>query len=74
MDYELIDAGDEVSSIGLLEMLKAAGNGHVQLRIKKQNGEERTIAVKHTISEDQAGFILAGSALNLLAKKGQIQD
>jgi hypothetical protein len=28
--------------------------------------------VKHAVSEDQARFILAGSALNLLAKGGEV--
>ena len=69
--YEAIDAGDEVSTVGLLEMLKGGGEGEVKLKVKKRAGEERTFAVKHTISKTQAGFILAGSALNLLAKTGR---
>lgn len=70
-DYKAIDAGDVVSTNGLLKMLKAGGVGDVCLRVSKRDGEERNIAVKHTISKDQAAFILAGSALNLLAKKGR---
>ena len=70
-DYEAIDAGDEVSTVGLLEMLKAGGDGDVELSIKKRDGGKKTSHVRHTISKDQAGFILAGSALNLLAKKGR---
>ena len=68
--YEAIDAGDEVSTAGLLEMLKGGGKGEVELKVKKRAGEEKTFAVKHTISQTQAEFILAGSALNLLAKIG----
>ena len=69
--YEAIDAGDEVSTIGLLEMLKGGGEGEVKLKVQKRAGGESTFAVKHTISKTQAGFVLAGSALNLLAKRGR---
>ncbi|PQE27576.1 aconitate hydratase mitochondrial protein [Rutstroemia sp. NJR-2017a BBW] len=68
-DYAKIDACDEVSTIGLYDMLKNGGKGDVSLRVKKHgSGEEIIIKTKHTLSADQAGFILAGSALNLLAK------
>lgn len=70
-DYEGIEAGDEISTEGLSTMLKAGGEGNVRLRVKKKGGGERVLGVRHTISRDQAGFILAGSALNLLAKKGR---
>jgi homoaconitase len=68
-DYDLIDACDMVNTVGLYDMLKNAGQGEVTLKVKKLNGKELDIPTKHTISKDQAGFILAGSALNLLAKK-----
>lgn len=67
-DYDKINAGDEVSTVGLYEMLKNGGEGTVQLRVKKTNGEEVLIPTKHAVTKDQAGFILAGSALNLLSK------
>ena len=69
-DYESIGAGDVVSTVGLYDMLKAGGQGSVDLRVSRRDGHERMIPVNHTISKDQAGFILAGSALNLLAKGG----
>lgn len=69
-DYDRIDAGDIVGTVGLREMLLAGGKGDVQLKVTKaKTGEEFTIPVKHTVSEDQAGFILAGSALNMLSKR-----
>ncbi|KEZ38794.1 putative aconitate hydratase 2 [Scedosporium apiospermum] len=69
-DYDLIGAGDEVSTVGLYEMLQNGGKGDVSLLVKKKDsGEEVTIRTKHAVSEDQAGFILAGSALNLLSKQ-----
>ena len=66
-DYDKLDACDEVSTIGLYDLLKN-GSGEVQLSVKK-GADSFTVPVKHTLSKDQCGFILAGSALNLLAKK-----
>lgn len=76
-DYEVVEAGDVVSTVGLYDMLNAGGQGVVVLRVKKRRGGEKMIRVKHTISKDQAGFIMAGSALNLLAQqgnKGQVES
>jgi len=70
-DYEAIEAGDEVSTEGLWAILKAGGEGEVRLMVTKREGGQRVLDVMHTISRTQAGFILAGSALNLLAKKGK---
>ena len=68
-DYDLISAGDEVATVGLYDMLKNKGHGEVSIRVtKKDSGKVFDIKTKHAVSEDQAGFILAGSALNLLAK------
>lgn len=69
-DYDKIDAGDEVATVGLYEMLLNGGKGEVQLKVtKKESGEEVLIPTKHAVSEDHAAFILAGSALNLLSKR-----
>ncbi|KAJ9156596.1 hypothetical protein NKR23_g1263 [Pleurostoma richardsiae] len=68
-DYDRIEAGDEVATVGLYEMLRSGGKGDVSLKVtKKGSGEEVLIPTKHAVSKDQAGFILAGSALNLLSK------
>jgi homoaconitase len=68
-DYDRIGAGDEVATVGLYEMLQKGGKGEVSLRVTKRgSGEVFDVPVKHAVSEDQARFILAGSALNLLAK------
>ena len=69
-DYEVLDACDEVATRGLLDVLRSGGNGEVELVVKK-NGEEKIIKTRHTLSEDQCGFVLAGSALNLLAMRGR---
>ncbi|KAF2142626.1 uncharacterized protein K452DRAFT_318214 [Aplosporella prunicola CBS 121167] len=66
-DYDAIDACDEISTHGLLDTLRSGGQGSVTLRLKKRSGEEKTIETRHTLSKDQCGFVLAGSALNLLA-------
>lgn len=72
-DYERIGAGDIVDTIGLYEMLQNGGKGDVKLRVTKhKTGEVFEIPVKHQVSEDQAKFILAGSALNLLAKNAAL--
>jgi homoaconitase len=67
-DYDKIAAGDEVGTVGLYDMLKNQGKGEVQLKVKKSTGEEILIPTNHAVTKDQAGFILAGSALNLLSK------
>ncbi|OAA78519.1 aconitate hydratase [Akanthomyces lecanii RCEF 1005] len=68
-DYDKIAAGDEVATVGLYEMLQNGGQGEVKLRVtKKDGGEDVLIPTRHAVSKDQAGFILAGSALNLLSK------
>ncbi|KAL1612514.1 aconitate hydratase [Paraconiothyrium brasiliense] len=72
-DYDLFDACDEVATRGLLSVLKSGGKGEVELVIKKKDGSEKIIKTKHTLSEDQCAFVLAGSALNLLARNAAKQ-
>jgi homoaconitase len=67
-DYDLFDSCDEVATKGLLDVLKSGGKGEVELVIKKKDGSKKVIKTKHTLSKDQCGFVLAGSALNLLAR------
>ncbi|KAF1987963.1 putative aconitate hydratase mitochondrial precursor [Aulographum hederae CBS 113979] len=70
-DYDGIDACDEISTVRLLDTLRNGGKGDVEVLVKKRDGGEMRVKTKHTLSGDQAGFILAGSALNLLARKGR---
>ncbi|KAG9230577.1 putative aconitate hydratase 2 [Amylocarpus encephaloides] len=68
-DYDLITACDEVSTIGLFDVLTNRGQGSVSLKLtRRATGEEVVIKTRHTMSEDQCGFVLAGSALNVLAR------
>lgn len=69
-DYDAMVAGDDVSTVGLYDMLRNGGRGHVSLRVRKPNGDEVLIPTRHAVSRHQAGFILAGSALNLLSRGG----
>ncbi|KAI0152831.1 aconitase family-domain-containing protein [Xylariaceae sp. FL1272] len=69
-DYDRINACDEVETIGLLDMLRNGGQGEVSLRVKNaKTGEEAVIPTRHAVTKDQAEFILAGSALNMLAAR-----
>jgi homoaconitase len=71
-DYDRIGSGDVVRTVGLWDVLNNGGEGDVKLAVtKKDGGKEFMIPVRHTLSKDQCGFILAGSALNLLARKGK---
>lgn len=70
-DYDKMDACDKVSTIGLLETLENGGKGTVELEVTKKDGSSIKVKTKHTLSKDQCGFILAGSALNLLARRGR---
>jgi homoaconitase len=67
-DYDRIAAGDLVATVGLYEMLRNGGKGGVQIKVTKPSGDEFLIDTKHAVSKDQAGFILAGSALNMLSR------
>ena len=68
-DYDKISACDEVRTEGLLDVLKSGGEGSVTLIVTKADGTEVRVPTKHTLSRDQCAFVLAGSALNLLAAK-----
>ncbi|KAI9688574.1 MAG: aconitate hydratase [Bathelium mastoideum] len=67
-DYDKLKGCDNVSTEGLWETLRNGGEGRVVLRVERAR-DEWAIEVRHSLSRDQAGFILAGSALNLLSKK-----
>lgn len=70
-DYDLMKACDEVSTDGLWDVLQNGGRGDVTLIVKRQGKEVARIKTRHTLSKDQAAFIIAGSALNVLARKGR---
>ena len=67
-DFDKISAGDEVATVGLYDMLNNGGVGDVQLKVTKKSGDVVLVPTNHAVTKDQALFILAGSALNLLSK------
>ena len=67
-DYDRIKSCDSVSTFGLLDTLKRGGQGDVTL-VFRRGSEEFRVETKHTFSADQCAFVLAGSALNVLAKR-----
>lgn len=72
LDYDLICAGDRVQTRGLVEVLENEGRGEVEVIVTSaETGAERVVKTRHTLSRDQAAFVTAGSALNLLAAKAQ---
>lgn len=80
-DYDVIDACDQLDTKGLYDVLKngaegregSAGREIVLVVKKKSTGEMHEIRTRHTLSRDQCGFVLAGSALNLLSKRKEKQ-
>ena len=71
-DFEKLRGCDEVRTEGLYHVLKSGGRGDVKVVVRREGSEEEfEVQVRHTLSPDQCGFILAGSALNLLAKRGK---
>lgn len=71
-DYNLIKAGDKVKTVGLYKTLLNGGKGDIYLEVSNDKSDTVIkIPVSHNISEDQALFILAGSALNVLSAKAK---
>jgi len=68
-DYDSISANDEISTSGLWDVLQNGGAGEIKIIVKKRDGSTVEVPVEHSLSKDQCQFVLAGSALNLLAKK-----
>jgi homoaconitase len=70
-DYDDMKPCDEVDTQGLWDTLKSGGKGQVELIVRRNGKEVTRVKTKHTLSVDQAAFVVAGSALNLLARKAQ---
>jgi aconitate hydratase len=62
-DYDLIEQQDRISIKGLQWL---APGKPVQVIIHKQDGKEITIQANHSLTEQQAAWFKAGSALNAL--------
>jgi len=70
-DYDVIEPRDRVRTVGLYDVLVNGGEGEVKLEVTKEDGRTFAIETAHTFSKDQAEWVLAGSALNLLGKRGK---
>jgi len=67
-DYNLISAGDVVSTKGLDQLLRGDLGAEVKVIVKKADGTVHEIATDHSLSKDAVEWIAAGSALNLIKK------
>jgi aconitate hydratase len=65
-DYNLIEAEDKISVLGLNEL---APGKPVTVRITHQDGSTADIQTKHTLNEEQIAWFEAGSALNVIRSR-----
>ena len=65
-DYSLIDSVDTIETFGLSALLEGNPSAEVTLKVTKRNGVTIDVATKHTMSEDQLKWLMAGSALNYI--------
>ena len=60
----------EVDSISLPDILDIDPGASVTATINHADGSEKKIELRHTMNADQIAWFKAGSALNLLRKRG----
>lgn len=76
-DYDLISAGDLLTTKGLKDLIAKNGDngGTLTMEVTKKDGSTFDILCKHTMSKDQVEFFKAGSAINYIGnlKKEQSQ-
>jgi len=65
-DYEKVRQGDRVSILGLADL---APGKPVRVVFKHADGSQDEISCRHTLNDEQVGWFVAGSALNVLRKK-----
>ena len=65
-DYDKIE---ETDTFSIENILKIRPNEGVELAINHKNGDFEKIITRHTLNENQIEWIMAGSALNLIAKQ-----
>jgi len=67
-DYDRIDPDDRISILGLNNF---APGKNLDCEVTKPNGSKFTIKLSHSFNENQIKWFKAGSALNLMGKKGK---
>lgn len=67
-DYDKIQSGDILETIGLVDMIAKDGNngGFLEVKVTQPTGKSFIIKTKHTMSKDQVNFFKAGSAINFI--------
>jgi aconitate hydratase len=65
-DYEKVQQGDRVSVRGLAGL---APGQPLTVVFHHEDGSEDAVTVRHTLSQEQIAWFVAGSALNLLRKQ-----
>ncbi|CDK30036.1 unnamed protein product [Kuraishia capsulata CBS 1993] len=67
-DYDRVSSCDLLETVGLKELIEKRGDngGSLTVKVTKRNGETFEIQTKHTMSEDQVDFFVAGSAINFI--------
>ena len=65
-DYDKIE---ETDAFSIENILNIRPNEGVELTINHKNGDFEKIITRHTLNENQIEWIMAGSALNLIAKQ-----
>lgn len=68
-DYNKIDSGDLIDTVGLNELIRGQSDIQLKIKVKKPDGREELIDVVHTMSPGQIQWLVAGSALNLIAQQ-----
>jgi len=70
--YSLISAHDQVSTVGLKDVLNGvASSDRIMLRVKRPSGEVVEVETRHTLSTDQIEWLRAGSALNWIGEQAR---
>ncbi len=68
-DYDLFREKDRISINGLTQL---APDQPLELVLEHEDGTHDTIAVKHTMTDEQIEWFKAGSALNLIRKRREL--
>lgn len=75
-DYDKISAGDQLSTLNLVDMVAKNGDngGFIKMKAVKRDGSEFEFLCKHTMSKDQIDFFKAGSAINYIGNLKKAQE
>ena len=69
-DYDRIRRDDRLSILGLDKLIPGQA---VEVRVTHADTQEETIRARHSLTPEQIGWFMAGSALNLI-RRGQASE